>query len=351
MGKEFLNGLRLTSSSNNDIDFKIEGIGLANNPEVVINSIQKLVNQEDVQILTGIVGHNGFSEVLDFVEEIEENFIFSDFGANAPLDITERKGIWCNSFDLYQSANLLGKYFSDKGINNIGISTSYYDAGYGFVEAIEKATNENNSSKITGHFISPLHPRENEGDILSKFTTDSNLDAIFAFHNGVFAKEHASFLKENNLTKKTPFYSLPFSIDKKVLDDYPHVFNNTFCASSWMSSLKTKENEIFVKKYKEIYNTEPSIFALLGYENGILINNFFINNGSLVKNDFVGPRGTINVDSISNRTTNTHYLWKLKYEDGNYTSLLVQELNYKYSDNLYKDNKEQGGWHNAYLCH
>ncbi len=352
IGKDFVRGLKLALGT--EVEMKIEGIGLANDPKDIIDSIQKLTHQEDVALTTGLLGHKGLSEVLDFVEGMDETLIYADLGAVEPESLKGRRGVYCNSFGLYDASHALGKHLVENGMKKIAVSTCYYDAGYGFLEAIENAICNNDQGQLAGHFITPLNPRENEAELMAEFVLECKPDAIFGFHNGVFAKEHAAYLKLNKINKSTPLYTLPFSIDERVLLENPEVFDGTRCVSSWFPELENEENADFIKRYKNEYGNMPSVFALLGFENGLLIEKYFEDKESFAK-PFNGPRGVMRFDSETNRTNCTHYLWGLKAKENTYIYNLEQPLEldaYIIPKIEMEDvNSGIGGWHNAYLCH
>jgi len=352
IGKDFVRGLK--QALGGEIEMKIEGVGLANNPKDVIDSIQKLINQEDVALTTGLLGHKGMPEVLDFVEGMDETLIYADLGAAEPESLKGRKGVYCNSFGLFDASHALGKYLVENGMKNIGVSTCYYDAGYAFLEALENAVHKDPKGQLAGHFITPLNPRENEAELMAEFVSESKPDAIFGFHNGVFAKEHAEYLRLNKINESTPLYTLPFSIEERVLKEYPYIFNKTRCVSSWFPELENEENTIFIEKYKSEYGSIPSIFALLGYENGLLIEQF-LKDEDLITKPFSGPRGSLNINPETNRTSCTHYLWELLAKENAYIRNALQSLeldDYSISKVEHEDvNSGIGGWHNAYLCH
>lgn len=158
-------------------------------------------------------------------------------------------------------------------------------------------------------------PRENEASIMSSFATDIHHDAIFCSHNGIFAKEHADFLAENKIHKKTPLYSTQFSFSDDIINSHSTEFDGVKIVSSWLPNLDTPENQKFVSNYKDANGIEPSVFGLLGYENGLLILNYLKPINEKLET-IKGPRGAINMNT--QRITN--------------------------SENI-------SGWHNAYLCH
>jgi len=348
MTKEFMNGLKL-SLLNKEYKLYIEGIGLGNDAEAVINAAQKLINQEDVNLTTGILGHRDLSKVLDFFNHMEETIVYTDFGATKALDLTTRQNIFCNSLDLYNATYSLGKYLINKGTKYVGTSTCFYESGYSFIEAMHNSLYEKNEAEFSGHFVTPLHPRENEAGLMSEFISATKPDALFAFHNGIYAEEHAEFLSQNNIHSTIPLYTLPFSVDHKILYKYPKIFDNTTFISSWHVNLINKENINFIKLYKEKYDKKPSIFSVLGYENGLIIKNK-LKEKTNTHNKISGPRGIINIDNVTNRFSPTQHLWKIQWEDNTYTFKLIDILQY---DHTYKTSKmdENKGWHNTYLCH
>lgn len=347
MSKEFMNGLRL-SLPDTDYKFYVEGIGFGDKPEEVINIAQKFINQEEISITTGILGHRGLEQILAFFENMDEPLIYTDFGTVKPVNLTDKNGIFCNSLNLYEATYTLGKYFINKGYKNIATSTSYYGAGYGFTKAMEEALYENKQAKIVGHFITPLHPRDNEAELMNQFVTETNPDALFAFHNGIYAEEHASYLTENKINTKKPLYTLPFSVDKKVLAKFPETFNNTKSVTSWCTNLDTEDNKDFIKRYQQTYNKTPSVFSVLGYENGLLINNYLKNNNQFSSENINGPRGKLN--PVNNRTKSEQHLWQLTWNQSTYKFKHLEVLN-QLTDIEFTNTFEEDNWHNAYLCH
>ncbi len=349
MSKEFMNGLRLSLPSS-EYNFSIEGIGFGENPEHVINAAQKLINQEEVSVTTGILGHRGLKDIVDFFEEMDQSLIYADMGATKPLDIASKKNSFCNSLDLYGATYSLGKHFIKNDFKNIATSTCYYESGYGFTEAMQNSLYEYEQGEFSGHFITPLHPRENETELMVEFISETKPDILFAFHNGIYAKEHASFLEHNKLNSKIPMYTLPFSLDEIVLSSFPKILEGIKCISSWFLELNTEENKKFIKEYQQKYNKTPSIFSVLGYENGLLIHQYLKNKKTFPNEQQIGPRGNLNNFKNTNRTKPKQYIWELEWVNNTYTFNCLEKLNQEI--NIPFLNDEGGnGWHNAYLCH
>jgi len=106
LSKEFMAGLTLHLPE--DYEIKIEGIGFGENSVAIKNAIQKLVYQENISILTGILGHKELEDICEFVDSLDETLIFSNIGASTPLNLNKWSKIFCNSFQLNKSTYLLG---------------------------------------------------------------------------------------------------------------------------------------------------------------------------------------------------------------------------------------------------
>lgn len=357
LDKDFIRGLKL---NNLNVKFFVESIGVGADEKLIIDKIQKLNFQEDVSIIIGFMGHCNMSEVYNYVSNNDILFLAADLGATTPYRTSEYEGIFINSLGLTDSCYYLGQYFTAKKYQ-IASSTSFYDSGYGLLSALEYAFKEKN--QFTGHYITPFMPRENEALHMDHTINTQQPNAVFAFYSGLYAEENATFLKQNKLTQKYPFYVTPFFINDKILEEYKNNPSELYVVSSWMQNDTTSTN--FTSLYKEVYNDIPSFFSVLGYENGLILKNILLNADSLktsslieemYKLDIDGPRGNIRFDTTTNRTLFNHYIYQLNLDSFNTISFRKIEtlLNdggfIKAFASLTKPD-HIGGWDNAYLCH
>lgn len=362
MGKEYLNGLKLgLGSSKSNCAFSIEGIGVGGDEKDLIDKAQKMVMQDDVQVITGLLGHVGIEKLVEYVKSMEVVLLYSDLGATIPLLTQHNEWSFCNSFELYKSAMLFGKYAPIWGYNNIAISSCYYDSGYGMISALEKTLYEAGGS-FSGHFITPLHPRENEKDLMSEFVEAIKPDALYTIHSGVFAKEHVSFLAKNKIEEKQPVFSCPFGVDLNLINENKQSLVGSKCISPWFIEEERQSNSVFIELYFETYGKLPTPFALLGYENGLALNagmgileneNLDINHlkNTLLKINIEGPRGEIEFVPVLNRTSYKQYLWEITENKREYKKEKRNKIDLELEGTILTSlTKQNGGWTNAYLC-
>ena len=360
MGKDFVNGLKLgAKNTNTNCSFIIEGIGLGADEKIILDKAQKLTIQDDVNIITGLLGHVGLNQLQEYVKNMEVVLLYSDLGATIPKKTEQNPWVFCNSFELYMSAMLFGKHASKLKYKNIALSSSYYDSGYGLTSAIEKTLCET-GGKFAGHFITPLHPREKESLLMSEFIHEVSPDAVFAFHSGIYAQEHSVYLKESKIMAKVPFFSTAFGADKQIIKGNESSFTGLKCISPWQLEEKRKANKEFIQKYKDQYDKIPSYFAMLGYENGLIIKNILEKNkhNSLTNHkvkeiipniSIEGPRGNLFFSSKINRTSFPQYIWEL--EEGTYIKKEKLDSQLELTKSVLEEETVQNhGWDNAYLC-
>jgi len=117
MGKEYINGLKLgVRSSSNSYSFSVEGIGAGADSKVILDKAQKFAIQDDVHVITGLMGHIGIEELQNYVESMEVVLLYSDLGATLPQTDSSNPWSFCNSFELYNQLCYLEKMLLNGGM-------------------------------------------------------------------------------------------------------------------------------------------------------------------------------------------------------------------------------------------
>jgi branched-chain amino acid transport system substrate-binding protein len=357
LDRDFVRGVKLNNLS---AKYYVESIGLAADEQLIIDKIQKLLHQEEITLIIGFFGHHNMQRVYEYASDNNILLIASDLGATMPFAINKTKGVYINSYNLNESAYLLGHYFNKIGCKNIASSTSYYDAGYGMLTALEVAIQEKELS-FSGHYVTPFYPREDESLQMQYNIETSNPDVVFAFHSGLYAKEHATFALESTLLEKFPYYTTAFCFDERLLENASN--KDIHIIGSWIENTANTDSCHFSKTYQEVHRQSPSIFALLGYENGLILKSIMdnrIHSNTLLeeinKLQLEGPRGIIQFHPNTNRTFFNHYLFKASTNTNN--TITFQKIETLKNDGSFihkaiKNNpsSKSGGWQNAYLCH
>ncbi|MEZ0130267.1 ABC transporter substrate-binding protein [Flavobacterium sp. LBUM151] len=358
LDRDFMRGLKL---NNLNVKFFVESIGIGADEKMIIEKIQKLNFQEDISIFIGFFGHYNISEVYNYASKNDVLLLAAEIGATVSYETQGYKGVYINSFGLTESCYHLGNYLTSKNYQKIVSATSFYDSGYGMLSAIEYGFKEKNL--FSGHYITPFIPRENESAHMYQFINTHEPDAVFAFYSGLYAEENADFVNQNKITQKYPFYVTPFFINEKILEEYKNEPYELYVVSSWMQN--DSETMHFTIEYKDIYAENPSVFSVLGYENGLILKNILLNTKDnktsflieeMGKLNITGPRGNIEFDKNTNRTIFNYYMYELNIDSNNNISFnkmetFINDAHFSKTFTLSNKPEQVGGWQNAYLCH
>jgi hypothetical protein len=360
MGRDFIDGLEM-GLAGAPVELFVEGIGIGADMNQIMNAVQKLQNQHRVNIITGLLGHHLIGQLLGMMENLNSLMLYSDLGAKLPIGLKKTPTVFCNSFDLFLSALESGRCMVADGHKQVTVSSCYYEAGYGFIQALEQGL-YGSGGEFAGHFITPHIPREQEAGIMKQFIESTNPDAVYAQYSGIFAREHATFLSQNNISGHYPMYVSPFTVENSLLSDFPEIFNNARCVSPWMVEDENGANLQFVAGYTELYDRQPTVFSLLGYENGKalamvanLASKYTVPEIKKVLEtlSFESPRGTFSFHPDTHRTSFGQSMWNIRFENGAYTKQKQAQFENPTALTLEWMNNESepaGGWYNAYLC-
>ncbi|WP_347069454.1 ABC transporter substrate-binding protein [Flavobacterium sp. WV_118_3] len=361
LDRDFIRGIKL---NNLNVQYYVESIGIGANEQLIIDKIQKLYFQEGINIIIGFFGHHNMQRVYEYASDNDILLLASDIGATVPYAMKKQKGICINSYGLTESCYLLGQHFSDKQYDKIASSTSYYDSGYGMLSAMENALNKSDIT-ISGHYITPFYPRENEAECMQLTLEHYNPEVVFAFYSGLYAEENASFINHNKVSQKYTFYTTPFAINETIVNEYQNNNLPLYVVASWFENFARTSDCTFHEQFKAQYDEPASVFAMLGYENGAVLAKLLetvdqTDTRTLLQYintiQVEGPRGMIQFHPETNRTKFDHYIYKLERHSDDQVffdrvETLVNEGHFIEEVTQQEMPPKIGGWQNAYLCH
>ncbi|QDF29727.1 ABC transporter substrate-binding protein [Halarcobacter anaerophilus] len=118
-------------------------------------------------------------------------------------------------------------------------------------------------------FIETISMKESFETILKKIKEKKDLDGVFIVANSVDSSRLIQFLKLNNINKK--FCASGWAKNHEFLEDGGKAVNGTLFLSSYNENSVNKKYLDFIKRYKEKFKIEPTIFSAQAYETGKVI--------------------------------------------------------------------------------
>jgi branched-chain amino acid transport system substrate-binding protein len=363
MTSDFVQSLKLgMGSRSGEVEFVFEGIDFGTDEKALVKTGQKLLF-DDVDVVVGFVGHYGLDKLVALFELNNVIFLYSDLGAAAPMGIDHGQNSFGNSLGLWESLRR-GAYFDvNRGCKTVALSASFYDCGYGlglaYVDAFVK-----NGGELVLNYIAPRIIEDNEAERMMTIFEGIDADVVLALFSGLEALEYADVLAKNGLKERLKFKCSPTVVEPHVLSEFGKLYEGMQSYSTWDASHENENNKLFCAAFDDKYERQPSFFALLGYENGLILSAAMGILGeeeistkklraALMQVEVNGPRGILKFNELK-RTSFNHYMQQVTLQGEGYVNSIVEELPEipgMVEEIIATDISLNGAqWFNAYLC-
>src|SRR5699024_8142168 len=232
-------------------------------PQVALRKTRKLMDQDNVDFLTGAISTAVAYAVRDEVNEKKMPYIASHAGGN---DLTREQRsdyIWRTSFSSWQIGNSMGEWAYENIGERIYVAAADYafgrEASAAFIEAYTAAGGE-----IVGEVYPPLE----NNDYASYFTSISNedVDGVYGFFAGSDANRFVQQYAEYGVQDKFPLIGSTWLVAEDVRASVGDAAEGIYASTFWDYTLDTEENKEFVEAYEEAYDRRPTIESLEGYD-------------------------------------------------------------------------------------
>lgn len=303
------------------------------NGQVGLQKTRKLVENDKIDILTGVVSSTVAYAIRDYVVGNKVPFIISNAGAS---DLTREKGskyIFRVSFSNGQYEYPMGTYAYEKlKYRKIAVLAPDYAAGHEKAEGFMKGF-----KAAGGDIIQEIYPKLGNTDYGPYLTQVKNADAVWVHFSGSdsisFVKQYSEF----GLKNKMPLLSSGDLVDESSLPSQGDSALGIVSTLHYSAALNTEENRNFVKAYKAKYNEEPNMFAEQGYVAARVIVEALLkvkgNTGdkekfleAIRKVQFEAPRGPFKFDTKTQNVIFNVYVRKVEKIDGKLLNTVLDKF-------------------------
>lgn len=232
-------------------------------PDTGVPAVQKVVTQDQVSAVVGIVNSATGLGVKDIATQSKVPLIVANAGADALADGSDY--IWRTSFTNGAIGRSLGQPVADavEGGGAYVIAADYAagkEYAAGFKEAFEAAGGE-----VVGESYTPFGTTTDWQPFLSK-VQNSGAKAVYAFYAGAeavaFVKQYQSF----GLAEETPLYAPGFLTEGGVLAAQGESASGVLTSLHYSDQLDTPENKDFVDAYTAAYDAAPTVYSVQAYD-------------------------------------------------------------------------------------
>lgn len=235
----------------------------ASNPQQGLERARKLIDQDKVDLLMGVV-HSGVAVgVADYAATREVPFIITCAGANA-LTGTERSPYVFRSAETNAQRNLvIGWYAAEKlGYKTAAGFSWDFVAGVEHIDAFTKAF-EDAGGTVVSSTLTPL-PTSDFGPYLSKLDKNGQ-DVIWAFYASSDAIAFVQQLKQFGFTPDTPVIDQGSLTEDEILPEMGDDGLGITGTTCYTWSLENEVNAAFVEQYDSTGEKHPGWYVYQGY--------------------------------------------------------------------------------------
>ncbi|MFN0262888.1 ABC transporter substrate-binding protein [Tepidamorphus sp. 3E244] len=253
--------LALKQAENSDIEVIVEDD--QRKPDVAVQLADKMIQEEKVDILTGIIWSNLAMAVVPAATG-QGKFYLSP---NAAPSALAGKGCNARYFAVsYQNDNLheaAGAYANDAGYKKIFILAPNYPAGQDSLTGFKRF--------YKGELAGEIYTKLGQDDYAAEISQikASGADSVFFFLPGgmgiAFMKQYAQ--SDAGL----PLVGPAFSFDQNILQAVGDAALGVKNTANWSKDIDNAANKAFVEGFQSEYGRLPSIYASYGYDTANLL--------------------------------------------------------------------------------
>lgn len=358
---DFLNGCKLAfkkSMHTSSIPtFIVEGIGIGTDASI-LNTSEKLILQENVDITIAFCGASHLSELVKIFDNYKKPLIHVDLGGFVLRKEHISPYVLHHNLNLWQSAYQTGALAVNKFGTKVSIIASIYDGGYHMGAAFTEGF-EASGGSVSNYYVSPIDYKSETFDKMISNIEDAQPDFIYAIFSYKEGQKIFDVLSKSKINGKIPILTIPLMTDEsfnvKRID-----IENVYSIASWSFDDEQEQMKEFVVDYNTSYEDKPTIIGLLGYEVGITLIKCISLEGkvpSKLKDIIEGenwetPRGLISYDIRNESQVLTYKMRKFEFNKVGYHNLVVDTFETHINQELYQKFEELPSvtWHNPYIC-
>lgn len=368
MAFDMLNGLKASLAQlnlSNDFNLITDNIGFGTDEAEIYTKAEKMLLGDNADIVIACCDSRIAAMLQPLFTAAGKLLLVTNMGANLPEGWQAQPTTIFHTLNFCYNTALTGTLAAAGGTGTL--AASYYDAGYNQLYSMVTRFQQNGGSILYNH-ITHLETDQFTLQPLQEFMAaengTQNLMCLFsADMAALFYKEIASIQQD----QYCQLFVAPMMLEETLIKELngEASVNNIQGYSPWLSILSNANNQQFIKSYNALFNKQPNLFSLLGWDSALIIAEYYnhlkLNNNTAEAVSAMGsgvalasPRGWIKLDPLSNHIYGPAWLVK----SSNHFNLIVEDSKLD-TDVEWKRFTEDvslsatdlhSAWRNTYLC-
>jgi branched-chain amino acid transport system substrate-binding protein len=285
-------------------------------PDVGLAKTQKLIDENRVDVLVGVVSSGVLATIRDLVHSSKVPLIVANAGNDEITGKRCSKYISRLSFSNSQVNRPMGKWLYDRGIRKVYTLGPNYYAGYQHVGSFSTAFVESGGT-ITGAAFTPFGATKDFAPYLQAAMA-TNPDAIYVFYAGGEAINFVKQYEALGFKKTTPLFGSGFLTSAAYVNKEGPAAEGIITSLHYVPVIDTPVNKAFVERYKAKVGRAPSEYAVQGYDAGhvlaVAVKGGATDRESLAafipRATFPAPRGRLKMSPLTHNIVQNVYIYE-----------------------------------------
>lgn len=302
------------------------------NPATGLGKARRLILQEEVDVIVGVVSSGVLGAVRDIVDGAGVPLIVANAGNDAATGADCSPYITRLSFSNSQINRPMGTWMANEGIGTVYTLAPDYAAGRQMIEAFSEAYASAGGTVVGGEFT-PFQQTQDFGPYIAQAKA-SGADALYVFYAGgeaiSFVKQFDSFGVDQDL----PLYGSGFLTSQLYVNAQGQAADGVITALHYVPTINNHENAAFVEAFVEANGRLPSEFAVQGYDAAHALakviragaNDRASIARALKSISFDSPRGELSIDSATNNVVQPIYVYRTVVGENGSTQEVLASL-------------------------
>ena len=233
-------------------------------PEVATQIVQKLIEKENVSIITGVAGSNVMMAVYKPITEKQVFLIGSNAGPSPMAGAQCSPYFYSASWQGDGIAEVVGKYAADKGFKKMVLIAPNYQAGKDILVGFKRFY----KGEVLDEIYTPLSQPDFSAEISQ--IAAAKPDAVYAFFPGSLGVNFVRQYQQAGLLKTLPLLTSGI-VDGTSLPALKETALGVIGGQFWAPDTDNAVSKQFVEAFEKKYNRIPSNFAAQGYDSALLL--------------------------------------------------------------------------------
>lgn len=300
-------------------------------PDDALRKARKLVEQDKVDILSGIVSSAAAYAIRDYVHETRTVMVFCTTGANELTRSRKSRYIFRAGFSQGQLNAPMGEWI----VRNIGrrvfVTAADYAAGREAIDAF-KETFLAAGGEVVGELYPPF-PNNDYAPYLAQIA-QARPDATYSFYGGSDAINFVRQYAEFGLTRDVRLCGAGFMLEQDTLPAQGQAALGGISSLHWALTLDTVENQRFVEAYQRRFGKDPDVNAVHGWDVArVIVETITQLQGDTSNKErivdimegvsYASPRGPFSFDPANHNVIQNVYVREVREIGGKLTNVIL----------------------------